>query len=51
MGIKEGTCYEHWVLYVKDESLNSTPETNIELYVNKLEFKGKKTRISKTNLG
>ena len=28
MGIKEGTCDEHWVLYVCDESLNSTPETN-----------------------
>ena len=27
-GIKEGTCYdEHWVWYVSDESLNSTPET------------------------
>ena len=35
MGIKEGTCYnEHWVLYVSDESLNSTSETNIALYVN-----------------
>ena len=35
MGIKEGTCYdEHWVLYVSDESLSSTPETNIALYVN-----------------
>ena len=34
MGIKEGTCDEHWVLYVSDESLNSTPETNIILYVN-----------------
>jgi len=34
MGIKEGTwCDEHWVLYVSDESLNSTPETNIILYV------------------
>ena len=40
MGIKEGTCWdEHWVLYVSDESLNSTPETNTILYVNKLEFK------------
>ena len=28
MGIKEGTCDEHWVLYVSDESLNSIPETN-----------------------
>ena len=34
MGHKEGTCDEHWVLYVNDESLNSTPETNIALYVN-----------------
>ena len=28
MGIKEGTCNEHWVLYVSDESLNSIHETN-----------------------
>ena len=42
MGIKEGTCRdEHWMLYVSDESLNSTPETNIALYVNYLEFKQK----------
>ena len=34
MGIYEGTCDEHWVLYVNGESLNSTPETNIALYVN-----------------
>ena len=34
MSIKEGTRYdEHWVLYVSDESLNPTPETNITLYV------------------
>ena len=32
MGIKEGTCDEHWVFYRSDESLNSTPETNT-LYV------------------
>ena len=32
VGIKEGTCDEHWVLYVSDESLNFTPETNITLY-------------------
>ena len=25
----ESTCDEHWILYVSDESLNSTPETNI----------------------
>ena len=37
---KEDTCREeHWVLDVSDESLNSTPEANIALYVNKLEFK------------
>ena len=35
MGIKEGTCNdEHWVFNVSDESLNSTPETNITIYVN-----------------
>ena len=35
MGTKEGTCCDkHWVLYVSHESLNSTPETNIALYVN-----------------
>jgi len=35
MDIKEGTCCdESWVLHVSDESLNSTPETNITLYVN-----------------
>ena len=33
MGIKEGTCDEHWVLYVSDESLGF-PETNTALYVN-----------------
>lgn len=35
MGVKEDTCYsEHGVLYVSDEPLKSTLETNIELYVN-----------------
>ena len=34
MGIKEGPCDEHWMLYVSDELLNSTPETNITLHVN-----------------
>ena len=35
MGITEDTSYdEHWVLHVSEESLNSTPETNIILYVN-----------------
>ena len=33
MGIKEGTCDEHWMLYVSDELLNS-PESNIALYIN-----------------
>ena len=40
IGIKEGTyCDEHWVFYVRDESLRSAPETNIALYVSQLEFK------------
>ena len=35
MGIEEGTFWdEHWVLHVSDESLGSTPETNITLWVN-----------------
>ena len=34
VGAKEGTCDEQRVLYVSDESLNSTHETNIALYVN-----------------
>ena len=33
-GIKEGTCDEHWVSYVRGESLNSTPKTNSALHVN-----------------
>ena len=33
--IKEGTGGgEHWVLYLSDESLNCTPETNSTLCVN-----------------
>ena len=37
--IKEGTRWDkHWMLYISDESLNSTPETNVTLNVNKLEF-------------
>ena len=31
MVIKEDACGEHHVLYVSDESLNSTPEINIIL--------------------
>ena len=34
MGVKEDTCDEHWLLYVSDELLNYTPETNITIYVN-----------------
>ena len=34
MGIKEGTCDEHWVLYVSDGSLNSISETNFTIYGN-----------------
>lgn len=32
--IKEDTWDGHWVLCVNDESLNSTPETNVTLYFN-----------------
>ena len=35
MGTKEDPCYdEQRALYVSDESLNSTPETNTTLYIN-----------------
>ena len=34
MSIEEGTCWdEHWVLYVTDESWDSTPETKSTLYI------------------
>ena len=46
IGIKEGTCDEHCVLYGSDESLNSTPETNNALYVSYLKLKKKKRRSS-----
>ena len=36
MGIKEGTCDEHWVLYVSVESLNSTPEGKKDYEANKM---------------
>ena len=33
MGTEEGTCWdEHWVLYVSDESWESTPKTKSTLY-------------------
>ena len=35
---------KYWMLYVIDESLNSTPETNTTLYVNQLEFKLKEKK-------
>ena len=41
MVIEEGTCDEHWVLYISGESLNFIPETDFVIYVNKLEFKYK----------
>ena len=34
VSIKEGTLDEPWVLDIRDESLNSPPETKIALYVN-----------------
>ena len=35
MGIKEGTWWDElWVLFVNDESPNSTPKINTALYVN-----------------
>lgn len=34
MGIRKGTCAEHWFLYAGDEPLNSTPEMNMTVYVN-----------------
>ena len=37
MGMKEGTCDQHWVLhvlYVNEDPLNSTPEMNITLDAN-----------------
>ena len=34
-GIKEDICWdEYWVLYIGDESLESTPEIIIALYAN-----------------
>lgn len=40
MDNKAGTCCDgHWVFYVTGESLNSTPETNVILYGNQMDFK------------
>ena len=50
MGIIEGTCHdEYLVLYVSDESLNSTLETNITLYVNKKSWKKSKQEREREN--
>ena len=38
LGTKEGTCDEHWMLYVTDQSPNSTSETSIAPYGNYLKF-------------
>ena len=51
MGVKEGTCDEHWVFYVSDESLNPTCETNITVYVNYLEFKTWKNKKNSLQMG
>ena len=40
-GIKEDTWDEHWVLYIGDESLESTSEIIIALYANYLGCKFK----------
>ena len=32
MGDEQGPCDERWMLYVSEELLNSTPETNITIY-------------------
>lgn len=39
-----GTCDEHWVLHVSDESLNSTLETDTAQYGNTLKFRFKKKK-------
>ena len=40
MGIKEDTCFdEYWCSIAAFKSLYCTPEANITLYVNPLEFK------------
>ena len=48
MGIKESTwCDEQWLLYISCQSLNSTPETNIALYINLRKKAGKKKKKKK----
>ena len=50
MGMMEGTCAEHQVMYESAESLNCTCETNTTLYVNKLEFKRPKRQRNKNKI-
>ena len=53
MGIEEGICWdEHWVLYVSNESRESTPKTKSTLYTlsvsqldNKLYLKKKRIYV------
>ena len=51
--IKECACDEHWVMYGIVESLYSTLETNITLYVNytgiKIKFLKKKCKFLHTH--
>ena len=47
MSSEEGTCGdEHWVLYVSDESQESTPEAKTTLYVRQLDKKREKKKAS-----
>ena len=49
MGIKEGTCWdEHWVLYVSDESLNSTLKPVAHYMLNNLDLS--KIKINKLKI-
>lgn len=45
MVIKDGTCDEHWMLSVSDESLNSAPET---IFTN-VKWHLKKKKVEKIN--
>ena len=51
MGIKEGICCdEYQILYESDESRNSTPETNITLFVNQNLNKKLKQKVNKIKI-
>ena len=46
MGIKEGTCWdEHWVLYVSDELLGSTPEPVLHCMLTNLNLNLKNQQV------